>query len=177
MPTPHNLVAPPVIIAATPVRPLASPQPAIAPSLPPVCTVDLMTLEGSAIFGAQWKTKEAKIIEVPPIPDAMPEFKTTYDIDPHAGEAGFDDSAWTSATFGIGFETGDGQATAIAYSNNAGNVGVQTYTGSLGHDFQVNSAVTVTSLGVFDSGNDVISSDEPGWAVGIAKKPPSQTDF
>jgi hypothetical protein len=53
-----------------------------------------MTLEGSAIFGAQWKTREAKIIEVPAIPDAMPEFKTTYDIEPHAGEAGFDDSAW-----------------------------------------------------------------------------------
>src|SRR5438552_1491136 len=94
MPTQHHLVAPPVIIAATPVRPLASPQPAIAPSLPPVCTVDLMTLEGSASFGAQWKTREAKIIEVPAIPDAMPEFTTTYDIDPHAGEAGFDDSAW-----------------------------------------------------------------------------------
>ena len=94
MPTQHHLVAPPVIVAATPVRPLASPQPAIAPSLPPVCTVDLMTLEGSAIFGAQWKTREAKIIEVPAIPDAMPEFKTTYDIDPHAGEASFDDSAW-----------------------------------------------------------------------------------
>ena len=86
MPTPHHLVAPPVIIAATPVRPLASPQPAIAPSLPPVCIVDLMTLEGSAIFGAQWKTREAKIIEVPAIPDAMPEFTTTYDIDPHAGD-------------------------------------------------------------------------------------------
>jgi gluconolactonase len=56
--------------------------------------VDLMTLEGSAILGAQWKTKEAKIIEVPAIPDAMPEFETTYDIDPHAGEAGFDDSTW-----------------------------------------------------------------------------------
>jgi hypothetical protein len=55
-----------------------------------------MTLEGSAIFGAQWKTKEAKIIEVPAIPDAMPEFKTTYDIDPHAGAASFDDSAWPS---------------------------------------------------------------------------------
>lgn len=53
-----------------------------------------MTLEGSAIFGAQWKTREAKIIAVPAIPDAMPEFTTTYDIDPHAGEAGFDDSAW-----------------------------------------------------------------------------------
>jgi hypothetical protein len=56
MPTQHHPVAPPVIIAATPVRPLAAPQPAIAPSLPPVCTVDLMTLEGSAMFGAQWKT-------------------------------------------------------------------------------------------------------------------------
>jgi hypothetical protein len=54
MPTPHHLVAPPVIIAATPVRPLASPQPAIAPALPPMCTVDLMTLEGSAMFGAHW---------------------------------------------------------------------------------------------------------------------------
>ena len=94
MPTQHHLVAPPVIIAATPVRPLAAPQPAIAPALPPVCTVDVMTLEGSAIFGAQWKTREAKIIEVPAIPDAMPEFTTTYDIDPHAGEAGFDDAAW-----------------------------------------------------------------------------------
>ena len=94
MPTQHHLVAPPVILAATPVRPLASPQPAIAPSLPPVCTVDLMTLEGSAIFGAQWKTQEAKIIEVPAIPDAMPKITTTYDIDPHAGEAGFDDSSW-----------------------------------------------------------------------------------
>src|SRR2546430_13271548 len=96
MPTQHHLVAPPVIIAATPVRPLASPQPAIAPALPPVCTVDVMTLEGSAIFGAQWKTREAKIIEVPAIPDAMPAFATTYDIDPHAGEAGFDDAAWPS---------------------------------------------------------------------------------
>ena len=89
MPAQHHLVAPPVIIAATPIQPLAAPQPAIAPSLPPVCTVDLMTLEGSAIFGAQWKTREAKIIEVPAIPDAMPEFTTTYDIDPHAGGSGF----------------------------------------------------------------------------------------
>ena len=94
MSTTPPIVSPPVVIAATPVRPLPSPQPAIAPALPPVCAVDLMTLEGSAIFGAQWRTKEAKIIEAPAIPDAMPEFKTTYDIDPHAGDAGFDDSAW-----------------------------------------------------------------------------------
>jgi gluconolactonase len=72
----------------------AATQPAIAPALPPVCAVDLMTLEGAALFGAQWKTREAKIIEVPAISDAMPEFTTTYDIDPHAGDSGFDDSAW-----------------------------------------------------------------------------------
>lgn len=94
MSTPPTFVAPPVVFAATPVRPLPAPQPAIAPALPPVCKVDLMTIDGAALFGAQWRTKEAKIIEVPAIPDAMPEFKTTYDIDPHAGEAGFDDSAW-----------------------------------------------------------------------------------
>jgi gluconolactonase len=53
-----------------------------------------MTAEGSALFGAKWKTREAKIVEVPAIPDAMPEYKTTYDISPHAGESGYDDSAW-----------------------------------------------------------------------------------
>ena len=46
-----------------------------------------MTLEGSAIFGAQWKTREAKIIEVPVIPDAMPECTTTYDLEPHTAVA------------------------------------------------------------------------------------------
>ena len=63
--------------------------PAVAPSLPPTFVVDLMTREGSAAFGAQRKTTEAKIVGVPAIPDAMPEFKTTYDIEPHAGESGF----------------------------------------------------------------------------------------
>jgi gluconolactonase len=37
---------------------------------------------------------EAKIVESPAISDAMPEYKTTYDIQPHAGEIGFDDSSW-----------------------------------------------------------------------------------
>ena len=67
--------------------------PAVAPSLPPTFVVDLMTREGSAAFGAQWKTLEAKIVAVPAIPEAIPEFKTTNDIEPHAGESGFDDSS------------------------------------------------------------------------------------
>jgi hypothetical protein len=66
-----------------------------------------MTVEGSALCGAQWKIWEAKIIEVPAIPDAMPEFTTTYDIDPHAGEDGFDDSAWpTIAPTALGAKRG-----------------------------------------------------------------------
>jgi hypothetical protein len=72
----------------------APPAPQIAPSLVPSHTVDLMTTEGSAAFGARWKTMEAKIVETPPIKDTMPAYKTGYDISPHAGEAGFDDSAW-----------------------------------------------------------------------------------
>jgi hypothetical protein len=60
------------------------PAPQIAPSLVPSYSVDLMTTEGSAAFGAQWKTMEAKIVESPPIKDTMPAYKTGYDIMPHA---------------------------------------------------------------------------------------------
>ena len=77
-----------------PVAAPAPPAPQMPPSLVPVHVVDLMTPEGSAVFGAQWKTMEAKVIEGPPIANAMPGYKTSYDIQPHAGEAGFDDSSW-----------------------------------------------------------------------------------
>jgi len=74
--------------------PLLAPQPPIAPLTPPVHVVDLMTDAGSAAFGAVWRCKEAKIIEVPALADSRPEYKTTYDVDPHAEIVGFDDSAW-----------------------------------------------------------------------------------
>jgi gluconolactonase len=72
---------------------LAAPHP-VAPLVPPAHVVDLMTNAGSAVFGARWRAMEAKIVECPALSDAMPEFKTTYDIEPHAGESGFDDSDW-----------------------------------------------------------------------------------
>ena len=88
--------------------------PAIAPMLPPVYAVDLMTVEGSTLFGAQWKTMEAKIIAVPAIPDAMPEFTTTYDIDPHAGEDGFDDAVWpVIAPTALGAKRGGGRVSFL----------------------------------------------------------------
>ena len=72
----------------------APPAPVMPPSLPPTYVVDLMTAQGSAAFGARWKTMEAKIVAAKPIPDALPQYKTAYDIEPHAGESGFDDAKW-----------------------------------------------------------------------------------
>ena len=49
-------------VAQTP-APAPAPPPIMAPSLPPNVEIDLMTDQGSAMFGAQWKTMEAKIVE------------------------------------------------------------------------------------------------------------------
>ena len=51
--------------AQAPNLPPAGPQ--MPPSLVPALSVDLMTTEGSAAFGAQWKTMEAKIVERAPL--------------------------------------------------------------------------------------------------------------
>ncbi len=73
---------------------LLLPQPQIAPLTPPVHVVDLMTAAGSAVFGAVWRGHEAKLVECPALSDSMPEFKTTYDVEPHAELLGYDDSSW-----------------------------------------------------------------------------------
>jgi hypothetical protein len=74
------------------------PQPPIAPLTPPTFAVDLMTRDGTAAFGARWKAKEARIVECPALSDSMPEFTTSYDVEPHAELPGFDDSAWPEVT-------------------------------------------------------------------------------
>jgi hypothetical protein len=56
--------------------------------------IDLTTAEGAAAFTAQWKNMDAKIVEVPAMAGAGPQWKTAYDIQPHAGEGVFDDSSW-----------------------------------------------------------------------------------
>ena len=71
-----------------------NPLPVVAPLLPPSKVVDLATAEGMAAFGGKWKNMDAKIIEVPAMPNAGPAWKTAYDLTPKAGEAGFNDSAW-----------------------------------------------------------------------------------
>jgi gluconolactonase len=72
------------------------------PALPigqPMADVDLMTSGGSAVFAAQWRYSDAKIVETqfnaPGVDRNTPgPVNTTYDIAPRAGEANFDDSSW-----------------------------------------------------------------------------------
>jgi gluconolactonase len=64
------------------------------PGLPPTLVVDLMSADGAAMLGAQWRVSDVTIKEVPPIPGTITQNKMTYDIDPHAGGTDFDDSKW-----------------------------------------------------------------------------------
>jgi len=70
------------------------PAPIMPPAIPPAHVLDLMTTAGSAALGAQWKVSDVKIVEVPAIQGAMPQYKTTYNIEPKAGGVEFDDSKW-----------------------------------------------------------------------------------
>ena len=88
------LVAIPTMTASISVAQTPPPAPVMPPSIPPAHVVDLMTAQGSATFGAQWKISDVKIVEVPPIQGAMPQYKTTYNIEPRAGGIDFDDSKW-----------------------------------------------------------------------------------
>jgi hypothetical protein len=106
---PENRRIRPIASLAPAIPPLLIPQPSIAPSLPPAHVVDLMTEAGSAVFDAQWRAMEAKIVECPALADSMPEFKTTYDIEPYAGVSGFDDSDWpVIAAADLGAKRGGG---------------------------------------------------------------------
>jgi len=108
---PTNRYVRPTASAPPAMPPLLMPQPPIAPLIPPAHVVDLMTVEGSAAFGARWKAKEAKLVECPALSDAMPEFKTTYDVEPHAELRGFDDSDWAEVPpTELGAKRGGGMA-------------------------------------------------------------------
>ena len=82
-----------IALAQAPAAP-PPPAPLMPPSLVPSLSVNLMTQEGSATFGAVWKTTEAHVVETTPMAGRMPGYDKTYDMVPHAGEAGFDDSKW-----------------------------------------------------------------------------------
>jgi hypothetical protein len=84
-----------VTVATLSVAQAPPPAPAVmAPGLPPTLVVDLMSSQGAAQLGAQWRVSDITVKEVPPIPGTITQNKMTYDIDPHAGGTDFDDSKW-----------------------------------------------------------------------------------
>ncbi len=106
----------PTVSMPPPMPPLLAPPPPVAPLVPPVHVVDLMTAEGSAVFGAQWKAMEAKLVECPALSNSMPEFKTTYDVEPHAELSGYDDSSWpTVPATELGARRGGGMVSFFWY--------------------------------------------------------------
>jgi len=77
-----------------------------APPLPsgnPFATIDLTTSEGARLVNAQWRYSDTRIVETTfrvPGTDGQPGTDPirTYDYEPHAGAADFDDSKWQAIT-------------------------------------------------------------------------------
>ena len=70
-----------------------------APVIRPDAIVNLASDEGAALVNGQWRYRDATIVQVDhhaPGPDLRPSGppNRTYDIEPHAGAADFDDSTW-----------------------------------------------------------------------------------
>jgi gluconolactonase len=79
--------------------PVAAQTTADVPASRPTAIIDLSTDEGVRLVKGQWRYSDARIVEVEhraPGPDLRPSGppNRTSDIAPHAGAAGFDDSAW-----------------------------------------------------------------------------------
>lgn len=135
--------------------PPSSAAPAIAPLLPPACVVDLMTPDGSAAFGAEWRTMEAKIVECAPIPEAMPQYRSAYDIEPHAGERGFDDSSWpVIAPAELGAKRGGGRVSFLWFRAKL------TMPGSI-DGFETSGAKAVLAVNVDDYAEIWINGELP----------------
>jgi gluconolactonase len=89
-------IAAPLAIASLSLAQAPTPPQAalMAPAIPPSLVLDLMTVPGASAVGAQWRVSDVKIVEVPAIQGAMPQYKTTYNFEPQAGGDKFDDSKW-----------------------------------------------------------------------------------
>jgi gluconolactonase len=73
--------------------------PSITPAGAPAAVIDLATKQGTALTKSEWRYQDARIVETQfraPGKDGQPgsEPATTYDIQPHAGTADFDDRSW-----------------------------------------------------------------------------------
>jgi gluconolactonase len=132
------------------------PAPIMTPGIPPTQVVDLMTTAGAALLGAQWKVSDVKIVEVPAIQGAMPQYKTTYSIEPQAGGSDFDDSKWPN------IEPKD-----LAARRSGGHVAFMWYRTTLTipakiGDFDPSGAVVVLTVTVDDYAEVWVNGAIPG---------------
>ena len=137
--------------------PAATPPPApiMPPLLPATHVVDLMTADGSAALGAQWKVSDVRIVEVPAIPNTVTQHKTTYNIEPRAGAANFDDSKWPAI-----------EAKDLAARRSGGHVAFMWYRAMLTIPakigaFDTADAVTVLNVLVDDYAEVWVNGDIP----------------
>src|SRR5437870_2751690 len=151
------LVAVPLAISSISVAQAPPPRPApiMPPPIPPAHVLDLMTAAGSAALGAQWKVSDVKIVEVPAIQGAMPQYKTTYNIEPRAGDANFDDSKWPTV-----------EPKDLAARRSGGHVAFMWYRGALTipakvGDFDPSGAVAVLTVGVDDYAEIWVNGEMP----------------
>ena len=100
---------------AAPAPAAPAPIPLLAMRQSPAARGNLSTAAGLASVGTPWKSMEAKIIETPALPGALPAYKTTYDITPKAGTLGFDDSAWPVIEPDLSIRRGGGKVSFLWY--------------------------------------------------------------
>jgi gluconolactonase len=160
----RNLIACAALAAASALIPLAAsaqapasppPAPLMPPSLVPSATVNLMTAEGSAAFGAVWRTAEARVVEVEPMAGRMPGYDKTFDMQPHAGEANFDDSKWqVIEPKGLADRRGGGKSSFLWYRTTL------TIPAKVG-DFDTNGAKAVFTAYVDDYAEVWINGQMP----------------
>src|SRR5512140_3719050 len=87
-----------VVLSASPLTTFAeAPTP---PNRPPDAVVDLATSKGVRLVDAKWRYSDTRIVEADfrsPDAEGQPTGAPikTYDYEPHAGSADFDDSNWT----------------------------------------------------------------------------------
>jgi gluconolactonase len=91
------------------------------PSDPPLATIDLATTEGARLAEAQWRTHDVRLVETThraPDAEGQPngEPVATLGIEPRAGAASFDDSAWqTISPESLAQRRGNGRLSFVWY--------------------------------------------------------------
>jgi gluconolactonase len=140
---------------------MAAVAPTDVPSEAPLATIDLGTKDGAALVQGQWRYSDTKIVET--------EFRTagadgqpgsqvvkTYDYEPKAGSANFEDSKWEAIA-----------PTTLEKRRSNGHVAFNWYRINLTIPQQVAGFDTTNSTVVFDTSADDYAEI---WVLNLAAR-------